>query len=44
MEKDGDIPKDEMHDINDEIQKLTDQHVGSIDTMLTDKQSEIMQV
>jgi ribosome recycling factor len=44
MEKDGDISKDEMHDLNDEVQKLTDRHVGTIDTKLSEKQSEIMQV
>lgn len=44
MEKDGDISKDEMHDLNDEVQKLTDRHVSTIDTMLNDKQTEIMQV
>ena len=44
MEKDSDISKDGMHDLNDEVQKLTDRHVGVIDTMLTEKQTEIMQV
>ena len=44
MEKDGDISKDEMHDLNDEVQKLTDRHVGTIDGLLNDKQAEIMQV
>ena len=33
-----------MHDLNGEIQKVTDRHIGTIDTMLNEKQSEIMQV
>ena len=44
MEKDGDLSKDEMHDLGEEVQKLTDRHVSMIDTMLNDKQAEIMQV
>jgi ribosome recycling factor len=44
MEKDGDLSKDEMHDLGEEVQKLTDRHVSTIDTMLNDKQAEIMQV
>tara|TARA_B100000035_G_scaffold274249_1_gene250541 strand:+ start:414 stop:1040 length:627 start_codon:yes stop_codon:yes gene_type:complete len=44
LEADGEISKDAMHDLNGEIQKVTDRHIGAIDTMLNDKQSEIMQV
>ena len=44
MEKDGELSKDEMHDLGEEVQKLTDRHVNTIDTMLNDKQAEIMQV
>ena len=44
LEADGEISKDAMHDLNGEIQKLTDRHIGTIDTMLNEKQSEIMQV
>ena len=44
LEKDGDISKDDLKRIEDEIQKLTDTHVQSVDTMLHDKQQEIMQV
>jgi len=44
LEADGELSKDAMHDLNGEIQKLTDRHIGTIDTMLNEKQSEIMQV
>jgi len=43
-EKDGDISKDEHHGIADEIQKLTDKHIGDIDKALETKEKEIMQV
>ena len=44
MEKDGDLSKDAMYDLNEEVQKLTDRHIGTIDGLLNDKQAEIMQV
>ena len=44
MEKDGDIIKDEHKARSDEVQKLTDQHIKEIDTTLTTKETEIMQV
>jgi ribosome recycling factor len=44
LEADGDVSKDAMHDLNGEIQKVTDRHIGTIDTMLNEKQTEIMQV
>jgi ribosome recycling factor len=43
-EKDGDISKDEHRDIADEVQKLTDSHIGEIDKALEGKEKEIMQV
>ena len=43
-EKDGDISEDESHRIADEIQKLTDSHVKTIDEALADKEKDIMQV
>jgi len=43
-EKDGDISKDEHHNIADEIQKLTDAHIVEIDKALAGKEKEIMQV
>lgn len=43
-EKDGDISKDEHRDVADEVQKLTDSHIGEIDKVLESKEKEIMQV
>ena len=43
-EKDGDISKDEQHDRGEDIQKLTDEHIGAIDKMLAVKEQEILQV
>lgn len=43
-EKDGDLSKDELKRSEDEIQKLTDHYVESVDEMLSEKQQEIMQV
>ncbi|WP_020593683.1 ribosome recycling factor [Kiloniella laminariae] len=44
MEKDGDISQDEMHSVGDDIQKLTDKHIKSIDDVSAQKDEEIMQV
>ncbi|MCZ4282025.1 ribosome recycling factor [Kiloniella laminariae] len=44
MEKDGDISQDEMHSAGDDIQKLTDKHIKSIDDVSAQKDEEIMQV
>jgi ribosome recycling factor len=44
MERDGDLTKDEHKKRSDAIQKLTDQHIGEIDTALKTKEAEIMQV
>jgi len=43
-EKDGDLSQDELHAINDKIQKLTDDHIAEIDALLAAKESEILQV
>lgn len=43
-EKDGEISKDEMHDQEKEVQKLTDKVIGEIDEALSHKEQEIMQV
>ena len=43
-EKDGDISEDDSHRFADEIQKLTDNHVKTIDEALADKEKDIMQV
>ena len=44
MEKDGEISQDEHHARADDIQKITDEHVKLIDDLLSQKDSEIMQV
>lgn len=44
MEKDGDISEDEHKRMTDEVQKLTDEKIQKIDTMLSDKEKDIMQV
>ncbi len=44
MEKDSEIGQDERHLYEEEIQTLTDSHVGKIDEALSSKEAEIMQV
>lgn len=43
-EKDTEISQDEHRDAGEEIQKITDSHVGEIDELLTTKEQEIMQI
>ncbi len=44
LEKDHKIGQDEQHTKSDELQKLTDAHIKTIDTALHAKEQEIMQV
>ncbi|MDA0342073.1 MAG: ribosome recycling factor [Proteobacteria bacterium] len=44
MEKDSEISQDDRHLYEEEIQSLTDAHVGKIDEAFSAKESEIMQV
>jgi ribosome recycling factor len=44
MEKEGELSKDDHRLWGDEIQKITDERVKTIDDMLATKQEEIMQV
>ena len=44
MEKDGELSQDDQHLWGEEIQTITDGHVGKIDEMVTSKQQDIMQV
>jgi len=44
MEKDGEISEDDLKRQSDEVQKLTDEKIQKIDTMLSDKEKDIMQV
>ena len=44
MEKDGDIGQDDSRQTSDKVQKMTDDTVSEIDSLLTAKEGEIMQV
>jgi ribosome recycling factor len=44
LEKDHEIGKDESHDQGEEIQKMTDRHIASIDELMESKEQEIVQV
>ena len=44
LEKDSEISEDERHDLETDIQKLTDDHVKQIDDALSKKETEITQV
>ncbi len=43
-QKDGDIPEDDAHRMSEEMQKLTDKHIESIDAALKSKEADIMEV
>lgn len=43
-QKDGDITEDDLKRGQDEVQKLTDERISKIDTLLSDKEKEIMTV
>ena len=44
IEKEENLPEDAVKDNQDEIQKLTDKYVGMIDSMVTEKEKEVMTV
>lgn len=44
LEKDSEISEDERHDLETDIQKLTDDYVKQIDDALSNKETEITQV
>lgn len=44
MEKDGEISQDEHRAHSDDLQKLTDSHIKSIDDLVAQKEQEILQV
>lgn len=43
-EKDGDISQDDSRVQSDRVQKMTDETISSVDSLLAEKQAEIMQV
>lgn len=44
LEKNGEITEDELRGYNDDVQKLTDEHIHKIDQITKDKEKEIMEV
>lgn len=44
MQKDKEIAEDEGHIVQDQIQKLTDEYIGKLDTVLKAKEEELMMV
>lgn len=44
LEKDKEITEDELHKGQDEVQKLTDDHVKKCDEVLVEKEKEIMEI
>ena len=44
IEKDEDLPEDMVKDNQDKIQKLTDKYVGIIDSLVSEKEKEVMTV
>lgn len=44
QEKSGDLSEDEARDLQDNVQKLTDQYIKNVDQVLADKEKEIMKV
>ncbi len=44
MEKNGDISEDDQKRLSDEVQKLTDGYIKQIDTLLEEKEKDIMTV
>ncbi|MEZ5789475.1 MAG: ribosome recycling factor [Nitratireductor sp.] len=43
-EKDGDIGQDEARALSDKVQKLTDDNIANVDSIIGQKEAEIMQV
>ena len=43
-EKNSEITEDDLNDMLDDIQKLTDEHIEKIDNMLEEKNNELMQI
>ena len=44
LQKDKEVSEDQEHDLHDEIQKLTDSHTKKIDSLLAEKEKEVMEV
>ena len=44
MEKGSEISEDEFHRAQEEIQKITDNHIKEVDEVFKSKESEILEV
>jgi len=44
IEKEENLPEDVVKDNQDQIQKITDKYVGIIDSLVSDKEKEVMTV
>ncbi len=44
QEKNKEISEDQMHDLEEEIQKLTDEHIKRVDELFAEKEKEIMEI
>lgn len=44
LEKDGEISKDEHHNLSEEIQKLTDEFSGKVDKQIKSKEEDILKI
>ncbi|GAA0435105.1 MAG: ribosome recycling factor [Bacillota bacterium] len=44
LKKDDSLPEDELRGAQDEVQKVTDNHIAKIDQLAKDKEKEIMEV
>ena len=44
LKKDGDISEDDQFKAQDQVQKVTDEHVSAIDAICKDKEKEILEV
>jgi ribosome recycling factor len=44
LEKDGEVGSDDLHRAEDRMQKLTDEHVKTVDELFKSKESEILEV
>ena len=43
-EKDGETSEDDARRLHDQVQKLTDDTIATIDSLLTEKEAEILHV
>ena len=44
VEKEDNMPEDAVKDSQDEIQKLTDKYIGIVDSLVSEKEKEVLTV